>query len=271
MDPNYEIEYKSASLGFNPKMGGWELTIPGRPVPYSCAHRDEKERWQNEIRKAIGGNRSWIYSHQVSLSVELSIDYQSIIETNEIADLDNYAKLICDSLKGSEGIVIDDCQFQHLDISWIDAPNKEHELVLLRFRAAPDDFLVLPIRIYEMSDSLFYPFSDYRWTPEGPIAISFAEREKRLVTADAFTRVKKQMRHTFREAGSPQFRSFQKTMPLWDHISVIIGEYASIWGFNKSRVVDSGFEIIPYQKWATAHQDAVAQTAKIIMESLQGK
>jgi Holliday junction resolvase RusA-like endonuclease len=225
---DYEIEGRNASIGLNPMMGEWQVTIAGRPVPYSGTSNTAMELWRIEIKKAIGGNRSWIYSHQVSLSIDLYVDYQSMMETNEIGDLDNYAKLICDSLKGNGGIVVDDCQFQRLDVAWIDAPNRDHEEVILRFRAAPDDFFLLPIKIYEMSDGLFYPFPDNNWTAHGPVAVSSSEREMRLVTADALTRAKKLMRHSERKVGSPQFRSVQKTRHLWDPISRMMGGYAFV-------------------------------------------
>lgn len=265
---SFGIEHKNMELGLNPMMGEWSVTIKGRPVPYSSTNKNEKERWQKEIWAALSGNRSWIYSHQVSFDVELLIDYQSIMETSEVADLDNYAKLICDSVKGLNGVVIDDCQFHRLDIAWVDAPNKDHEQVVLKFRAAPDDFLLLPITIYEMSDGLFYPFSDHNWTMDGPTAVSPAERQKRLVGADAFTRVKKQLRHFQRNSGTPQFRTFQNTAALWDHISVLIGGHAYVWGFNKTRVAESGFPIITYTEWAPPQQEAVERLTSTMVEAL---
>ena len=268
MNPE-EIELRNMKLGINPMMGEWNVTIIGHPVPYSSTNKNEKERWEREIRSTLCSNRSWIYSHQVSFGVELFVDYQSVMETSEVADLDNYAKLICDSVKGIHGVVIDDCQFHRLDISWVDVPNKDHEQVILNFRAAPDDFLLLPITIYEMSDGLFYPFSDNNWTQNGPKAVSVAERDQRLIGADAVTRVKKQLRHLQRKSGTPQFRSFQNTMSLWDHISVFVGGHAYVWGFNKTRVVDSGFSIILYLEWASAHQDAVEQLTALMLASLK--
>ena len=256
------------ALDLNPMMGIWSVTVKGRPVPYSSSNKNEKERWQKEIKTALYENRSWIYSHQVSFNVELHLDYQSIMEKSEIADLDNYAKLICDSVKGLNGIVIDDCQFHRLDIAWVDVPNKEHEQVVLKFRAAPDDFLLLPISIYEMSDGLFYPFSDQNWTKDGPKVVSHAERRKRLVRGDAFTRVKKQLRHTQRKAGIQQFRTFQNTAALWDHISVLIGGHAYVWGFNKTRVAESGFPIISYAEWASPYQQDIERLTSTIIEAL---
>lgn len=248
-------------------MGEWSVTIKGRPVPYSSPNKQEKERWKNEIQAALFKKRNWIYSHQVSFDIELLLDYQSIMETSEVADLDNYAKLICDSVKGHKGVVIDDCQFHRLDIAWVDAPNKEHEQVVLKFRAAPDDFLLLPITLYEMSDGLFYPFSDQNWTITGPKAVSDVERQSRLIGADALTRVKKQLRHLQRKAGTPQFRSFQNTTALWDNVSTLIGGHAYVWGFNKTRVSESGFPTITYTDWASPYQKDVERVMSLMTEA----
>ena len=53
------------------------------------------------------------------------LNEQRRYETPDSGDLDNYAKVICDALKGKNGILIDDIQIQRLNIGWIDTTKEE--------------------------------------------------------------------------------------------------------------------------------------------------
>jgi Holliday junction resolvase RusA-like endonuclease len=75
---------------------------------------------RGEFRAAIQGSSKTIgFSNEIHLEITLHVDVQTVLETDEAADLDNYAKAILDGLKGPNGIMIDDT-VQALTISWID-------------------------------------------------------------------------------------------------------------------------------------------------------
>lgn len=61
-----------------------------------------------------------LYSHEIQLEITLHLDVQTVLETSDTADLDNYAKAIHDGLKGPRGIMFDDTQVQALVIPWLD-------------------------------------------------------------------------------------------------------------------------------------------------------
>jgi hypothetical protein len=95
-------------------------------------------------------------------------------ETPDSADLDNYAKLICDCFKGSKGILIDDTQIQHLSISFFDTIDAEYFEVTIHGRT--DDFIMKDVDLYEMPNGMYYAISNKVRTIEG--VKGFEERLK---------------------------------------------------------------------------------------------
>lgn len=81
-----------------------------------------------------------LYSDSIQLSISLYLDVKKVLETSEIADLDNYAKMILDALKGPEGIMLDDTQVQGFCISWIDGYEKPK--FTLEAKGNQDDFVL---------------------------------------------------------------------------------------------------------------------------------
>jgi hypothetical protein len=70
----------------------------------------------------------------------------------------------------------------------------------------------------------------------------------------SMTKRKKTLRHKLRQDGSPQFRAFQ------------YGKYVSpiLMGFHRSRVVDSGYELISRATWENSlgHNPALQGTLR---------
>ncbi len=157
---------------------------------------------------------------------------KKVLETPAYGDLDNYAKQLLDTIKGSGGILIDDCQVQHLDISWIDVP--KDEWFEIEIRASPDDFLPTPLKLHQMPDGLYYPFSELLWTTEGVVSVP---AEATVILLEAFAKMtssKKSLRHKLRQEGMQQFRAFQTSK----YVSPVL------MGFHRSRVIDSSFELV---------------------------
>jgi len=237
MDESFEIEARGAAEGINPLFGAWQQSFEIEPVSYANPG-PARAAFRQALRDKL--TNEFVFVGEVSVTITLYLDEQKMIETPAYGDLDNYAKQLLDSLKGDGGLLIDDCQVQHLDISWIDVPFGAHFEV--QIKASPDDFLPKKIKLFEMPDGLFYPISEQVWTKAGLID---APEGSVLALAHALaemTKNKKKLRHKMRQEGLPQFRAFQFSK----YISPLLV------GFHRSRVIDSGYELVPQKAWAAA-------------------
>lgn len=234
MDEPFEIEARGAAEGVNPMFGEWSQKFDLEPVSYSNPG-PARVVFKRAIRDQL--KNQFVFVGEVCLTVTLYLDEQKMLETPDYGDLDNYAKQLLDSMKGHGGLFIDDCQVQRLDISWIDVPHGSR--FEIEIRSNPDDFLPEPLKLYEMPDGLYYPISAKIWTQDGLLE---ARDESIFFMAEilaAMTRTKKALRHRLRQSGAPQFRAFQS------------GKYVSpvLRGFHRSRVVDSGYELVGLASW----------------------
>jgi Holliday junction resolvase RusA-like endonuclease len=103
--------------------GEWQQKFDFPPVSYSNQSqrkREFKERVRGEL------TNEFVFFGEVKLDITLYLEEQKLLETPEYGDLDNYAKSICDAIKGKGGLLIDDCQIQSLAISWIDVPGNSY-------------------------------------------------------------------------------------------------------------------------------------------------
>src|SRR5574337_661129 len=119
MDEEFETEARGAAVGINPMFGEWQQTFDLEPVSYAnpgAARAAFKVAVRAQLR-----NR-FVFVGGISITIVLYLDEQKMLETPSYGDIDNHAKQLLDTIKGSGGILIDDCQVQHLDISWIDVP-----------------------------------------------------------------------------------------------------------------------------------------------------
>jgi len=234
MGEPFEIEARGAEEGINPMFGRWHQRFELEPVSYANSGPARAA-----FKKAIRGRltNKFIFVGEVKLTITLYLDEQKMLESPAYGDLDNYAKQLLDSIKGRGGIFIDDCQVQRLDISWIDVPYGAH--FEIEINASPDDFLPEPLKLYEMSDGLYYPISAQVWTQNGLVDAPEGSVSAIADALAAMTEAKKTLRHTLRRSGVPQFRAFQ------------VGKCVSpiLMGFHRSRVVDSGYELIQHGEW----------------------
>lgn len=234
MDESLEIEARGAAEGINPMFGEWRQKFDLEPVSYSNLG-PAKTAFKQAVREQL--KNRFVFVGEVSITVTLYLDEQKMLETPGYGDLDNHAKQLLDTFKGNGGLLIDDCQVQRLDISWIDVPYGAH--FEIEFKSSPDDFLPQPIKLYEMPDGLFYPISEKVWTTNGLIVGPEGSVLALAQTLAEMTATKKLMRHHLRQEGIPQFRAFQ------------FGKYVSpiLVGFHRSRVVDSGYELVEKRTW----------------------
>jgi hypothetical protein len=133
------MERAGSDARLNPMFGEWQHAFPFAPVPYGDGGA-KRAAFRSAIQAQL--QNRWIYSHEIQLEIMLNLDVQTVLETSETADLDNYAKAILDGLKGPQGIMFDDTQVQSLAISWLDTYDVPSFAVSVR--APPDDFLLKP-------------------------------------------------------------------------------------------------------------------------------
>ena len=244
MDEPFEIEARGAAEGIDPMFGEWRQKFDLEPVSYSNPG-PARAAFKQAIRDQL--KSKFVFVGEVRLTITLYLDEQKMLETPAYGDLDNHAKQLLDSIKGYGGLFIDDCQVQRLDISWIDVPHGAH--FEIEIRSGPDDFLPEPFKLYEMPDGLYYPLSSQVWTQSGLIEAGDKSIGIMAETLAAMTTAKKALRHQLRQDGAPQFRAFQ------------FGKYVTpiLMGFHRSRVVDSGYELISRASWENSlgHNPAV--------------
>jgi len=235
-DP-FTLERTGCDAGLNPMFGEWQHTFLFAPVPYGDGGAKRaafRAAMQSEL------SNKWIYSHNIQLEITLHLDVQTILETSETADLDNYAKAILDGLKGPEGIMLDDTQVQALVISWLDGYGKPS--FTIETKASPDDFVIKPVEFYEMPDGLWYPHSRAVWSNGGEELLSDKAYFADLSIVELMSSVKKRARAEMRRAGYDRLRAFQRSR----YVSLLAR------GFHRSRIAESGFSAHSLKEWQEA-------------------
>lgn len=237
-DPIF-VERRGANAGLNPMFGDWQKTFKFPPVP----HRDGGARLR-AFHEAIANELTnrWLYSHEIQLEITLHLDVQTVLETSETADLDNYAKAILDGLKGPRGIMFDDTQVQALVISWFDGYGDPSFTVAAK--GPPDDFVLKPVEFYEMPDRLWYPHGRFVWSDGGEEALSDQSHFVGLSVTELMSSVKTRARAEMRNAGADRLRAYQR------------GKYVSSMarGYPRGRIADSGFTLVPRRDWQEARR-----------------
>jgi hypothetical protein len=159
-----------------------------------------------------------------------------VLETDEAADLDNYAKAILDGLKGPSGIMIDDTQVQALTISWIDGYGPP--AFTITAKGSPDEFVLKPQEFYEMPDGLWYPHGRYLWSQGGSEPCDDFNRFVGLSIMELMSSTKRRARAEMRKVGADRLRAYQQAMYLSN----------SARGFHRSRI-EGGFPMHNRRDW----------------------
>lgn len=224
--PN-EFEQKQYEKGLNPFFGEYHQVFNIRPIPYGNRNKKQFIESVQEYFKDI----HYYFYDEVRVEIELYLNEQRRYETPDSGDLDNYAKLICDALKGKNGILIDDIQIQRLNIGWIDTMKEEHFEV--RIFSHPDSFILKHIEFYEMPNGLYYPISDKLWTVDGVKDVTTGEKEaiqKILFEVLKGVRKKRHFMHQKGKQGAEAYYKYMKAHPV-------------LRGYNKNRLLENGFKL----------------------------
>lgn len=249
----WEIESDGFDKGYNPMMGDYHKDFNFAPLPYG--HRN-RQAFVEAVHRSVDTVK-YVYYGEVKVDIELYFNEQTRLETPELADLDNYAKLICDSIKGTEGLLIDDSQIQSLHISWIDTSGINR--FTLSIEGHPDEFVLKPLSLFEMPDGLFYPLSTSQWAMGKIKKITQKQKQIFLVILHRMTSNKRSVRHSFRQEGSSQLQAFWQSQSIAPILN----------GFHKSRIIDSGFDLYSLSEWKNSFAfDAINQ--KLLANQVNG-
>ncbi len=217
--------------------GEWSKRFGLAPITReatNAARRSFRDSLQAELQN------SFLFSGEVSLTMTLYLIEHKMLEDAKYGDLDNHMKPLLDALKGPDGLLVDDSQVQHMVASWIDVPGEE--FFELEIKASPDDFIMKPVKLYEMPNGLFYPISTFTWSPEGPKEIRSDLTALQLRTLANLTGDRKFRRHELVQNGASKLEAFERTRRM-----------APVqMGFHKSKVVESGFERVAFREWSDA-------------------
>lgn len=232
-DDQLALERTGANAGLNPMFGEWRHRFEFPPVPYG---NGAAQRGAFRIAIQAEMTNQWLYSHEIHLDITLHVDVQTTLETDETADLDNYAKAILDGLKGPNGIMIDDTQVQALSIHWIDGYGPPSFTV--ETKGSPDDFVLKPQEFYEMPDGLWYPHGRRLWSEGGVDPTSDVNHYAGLSIIELMSSTKSRVRAELRRGGADRLRAYQQ--------SRYVTSLAR--GFHRSRI-DDGFPLHARRAW----------------------
>ncbi len=239
--------------------GEWQHKFYFAPVPYS-AGSSRKLNFQKAIQSQL--KNRWLYSNEIQLEIVLHVDVQTTLESDETADLDNYAKSILDGLKGANGVFIDDTQVQTLTISWLDGYRDPSFTVSIK--SSPDEFVLKPQEFYEMPDKLWYPHGRILWSEGKSEQISDLQHYAGLGIMEMMSSIKTRARAKLRVAGANRLEAYQR--------SKYVTSLAR--GFHRSRVQDGGFAVhkrkdwqAERESWRAANPNALNEIEEIIESS----
>jgi len=254
-----EFERWGANAGLSPMFGDWQCQFNFSPISYA-AGSTKRSAFRATIQANLKNN--FFYSNEVRLDIVLHLDVQTVLETDETADVDNYAKAVLDGLKGPNGILLDDSQVQALTVYWLDSYGRDRDHFEVSISGSPDDFVLKPAEFYEMPDGLWYPYSRFVWNngeQEGQTDLSYYAG---LLILETMSGVKKDARHLFRKSGMERLRAYQQ------------GRYvsSSARGFHRSRI-DSGFVLRARREWRSAldacrvdHAEEIDEVERMMVE-----
>jgi len=108
--------------------------------------------------RAIVAPVKYLLSSDVSIKIIWFINEDERYESDKSADVDNIIKPILDALCGPNGILIDDCQAQHISSQWVDRYD-EPEHLQIEIAYQPDAFFRKDdIAFVQIKNALCMPF-----------------------------------------------------------------------------------------------------------------
>ncbi|MET8089617.1 hypothetical protein [Micromonospora sp. NPDC005220] len=242
---------------WRPYYGSMQHQFRFDPLHYGVGgarQREFKQRVGEELR-----SYGFYFSGEVRLRWHLFLDEQDRWESPSGADVDNFAKLLNDAIKGPDGLLFDDSQVQRLEIAWLSA--SEGEYFELTVHCGMDEFVARPASLYEMGDGLWYPI------PDDAMAVPTA-KALLLPQLDYMTFRTKMLRHYLRQGGLLRREAFQEAM--------LVQPLAR--GFHYSRIAESEFPLVRRREWqaqlgnqATHSTDPAQEAERLAVEILAAR
>jgi Holliday junction resolvase RusA-like endonuclease len=93
------------------------IHLPREPVSTRAAGR-KKGRLQAELRD-LTKRVPWTYTGDVAIEIEWTVHLRWRCESDRAVDVDNIVKPILHGIAGTDGVLIDDTQVNHISVNWI--------------------------------------------------------------------------------------------------------------------------------------------------------
>lgn len=224
-------ERNTHQKGFNPYFGELKMEFRFTPRAYDSP---EREKFKCNIQKQLS-NVKYMFYGEVKLTITLYFNEKKRYETSDYGDLDNYAKVICDAIKGYKGVLIDDSQIQSLQVLWIDTYCEPY--FSIEITSMPEKYIMKPVIMIQLYDKMYYPFSCNEWSENGPKKISSDKFNDYLNIYQKIVKEAKMKRHKLRTNKVNELDAY--------YTASICAPYRI--GFHKSRVADSGLELMTFK------------------------
>jgi hypothetical protein len=173
----------------------------------------------------------FVYYGQIRIDLVLNIDNK--INEEDCFDKNLYTTLVCEALKGPQGIYIEESQIQRLDLNFLRCTGKSRLEILIKGNV--DEYVIKPLLMYEMPDGLFYPVSFRVWSRDGIKDIT--PEQKGIILASLYKITKKKM-------GSNYIGSY-----TLDDFKITSYKSPMLKGFSKEQAYKSGFNMNFIYQW----------------------
>jgi len=144
-------------LIFPSDSGLFTMKIPIKPISLQ-ASRSKKDVVTGAIR-SITRTLDYLLTGDIAVKITWFINPEERYESDDNADVDNILKPIMDALSGPEGIMVNDCQVQHLTCFWVDRDNMP-ERIQIDIEYEPDAYFRKDeIMFVQIQDALCMPIN----------------------------------------------------------------------------------------------------------------
>lgn len=122
------------SLDVPPESGILVFDIWTKPV--SVQSSAERKKVVFDAIRMITTPVKYILLGDISVQLKWFINEEERYESDSKADVDNIVKPILDALSGPDGLIVNDCQVQHISSSWLSRfADEEHVEITIRYEA----------------------------------------------------------------------------------------------------------------------------------------
>lgn len=164
--------------------GLFTIRIPIKPVSLQ-ASRPKKDVVTGAIR-SITRTLDYLLTGDIAVKITWFINPEERYESGDPADVDNIVKPIMDALSGPEGIMVDDCQVQHLTCFWVDRDNTPERIQIDIEYESDAYFRKDGIMFVQIQDALCMPINGNM--PPEAIKIHLDALEGQVKNRDAFVK-----------------------------------------------------------------------------------